>query len=443
LRNVLIISFIFNQMESIGSVRVRGLVKYLPEFGWNPIILTVKTSSAISEKQKNIFETPYNDSVEAWKRFLHLPLNKSLPDVLNISQQKQKKTPLDKIIGLWYEIFIFPDQTINWSVSAVKKGEEILSDFPIDAIISSIHPLTPHIIAHELLKKKKIPWIADFRDLWSQNYFCHYSRVREFFDQRLELRTVSPASALTTVSYPLSEKLQELHKNKKVYTITNGYDPDQLNPGIPLSKKLSITYTGRLYRGNQDPEPLFRTLKVLIDEKVIDPSLIEIHFFGEVESWLISDIKKYDLENIIQLHGQILRKESIHKQRESQVLLLLSWNDPEQKGVYTGKVFDYLAARRPILSIGLKGSVVNDLLDQTRAGLNASTDEEIKECIMHLYREYLEIGSVRYSGISTEIEKYSHREMAKKFAKVLDEISKPGENTQVVIEPHVSRQDEI
>jgi glycosyltransferase involved in cell wall biosynthesis len=218
-----------------------------------------------------------------------------------------------------------------------------------------------------------------------------------------------------------------LHKNKKVYTITNGYDPDQLNPGTPLSKKFSITYTGRLYREHQDPTPFFRTLKVLIDEKAIDPSVTEIHFFGDYEGWLIEDIKKYHLENIIQLHGQISREESIQKQRESQVLLLFTWNDPGQKGVYTGKVFDYLAARRPILAIGLQGSVLDDLLNQTRAGLNISAEAEIKAYILQLYREYLERGFVKYFGIPMEIEKYSHREMAKKFAEVLDEICKPGE----------------
>ena len=425
LRNVLIISFVFKQTENIGAVRVRGLVKYLPEFGWNPVVLTVKIPSAISDKEMIIFETPYTDTVDIWKKSLGLPLNKSLPDLLNIDTKKQKKTLVDKIINLWYEIFIFPDETINWSKSAIEKGNEIISDYSINAIISSMRPITPHIIAHELIKKKKIPWIADFRDLWTQNHFYRYSRIREFFDRRLELKTVSSANALTTVSYPLSEKLQELHKNKRVYTITNGYDPDQLNPGVPLSKKFSITYTGRLYRGNQDPEPFFRTLKVLINEKMIDPSVIEIHFFGDYDGWLINDIKKFHLENIIQLHGQISREESIQKQRESQVLLLFTWNDPGEKGVYTGKVFDYLAARRPILAIGLRGSVVNDLLDQTRAGHNVSLDEEIKECILQLYREYLETGFVRYFGIHTEIEKYSHREMARKFAEALEEICKP------------------
>jgi glycosyltransferase involved in cell wall biosynthesis len=213
-----------------------------------------------------------------------------------------------------------------------------------------------------------------------------------------------------------------LHKNKKVYTITNGFDPELVNPGIPLTKKFSITYTGYIYSGRQDPEPLFRILKILIDEKTIDPATIEVHFFGHHESWLLSDRKKYHLENIVQIHGHISREESLQKQRESQVLLLLTWNDPGEKGIYTGKLFDYLAARRPILALGLRESVVTDVLSQTQAGMSVSSDAEIKEQIAALYREYKEKGFVSYAGITSEIEKYSHREMARKFAGALEDI---------------------
>ena len=421
MRNVLIISFFFNQTEDIGTVRLRGLVKYLPEFGWNPIVLTVKTS-ATPDKKIIIFETPYDDTIVLWKKRIGIPLDKTFKELYHLPTTKQKKTLIDKIIDLWYEIFIYPDPTINWSISAIEKGDDILKASQFDAIISSMIPPTSHIIAKELVKRNKIPWIADFRDLWTQNHYFNHSKIRGFFEKRLELNTLSSANALTTVSQPLSDKLKELHKNKKVYSIPNGYDQTQINPGILLTKKFSITYTGVLYRGRRDPEPLFRILKVLIDENMIDPTIIEVHFFGYDEGWLISDIKKYLLENVVLLHGKISREESIQKQRESQVLLLLTWNDPHEKGVYTGKIFDYLAARRPILALGLHRSVVSDLLHQTQAGVIVSSDAEIKEHILKLYREYKENGFVKYSGVLSEIEKFSHREMARKFADVLEDI---------------------
>ncbi len=141
-------------------------------------------------------------------------------------------------------------------------------------------PVTSHIIANELIKRKKIPWIADFRDLWTQNHYYEHSRIRRFFERKLELTTLFSATALTTISHPLSEKLQELYKNKKVYAIANGHDPEQINPANPLNKKIYYYIHRRVYLGRRDPEPLFKTLKVLIDENMIDPSEIEVHFFG-------------------------------------------------------------------------------------------------------------------------------------------------------------------
>ena len=426
MRNVLIISFFFNQ-TSIAAVRLKGLVKYLPEFGWNPVVLTVKTSS-LPGKKYGIFETPYEDTVILWKKRLGLPLHTTLKEHYNFPTYKEKNTIIDNLINFWEEIFTYPDPTINWSVSAIEKGEELLKAFHIDAIISSISPNTSHIIAKELVKRKKIPWIADFRDLWTQNHYYKYSGIRCFFEKRLERATVSSANALTTISHPFSEKLNELHKNIAVYTITNGYDPEQVNVGVSLTKKFSITYTGKIYKEFQDPEPLFRVLKTLIDDHMVDPSTIEVHFFGYHEGWLLNDIKKYHLENVVQIHGQISPEEAVQRQRESQVLLLLTWNDPHEKGVYTGKIFDYLAARRPVLALGLHGSVVTDLLNQTQAGVNVSSDSEIKEKLMKLYQEYKENGFVKFSGVLLEIEKYSHREMARKFAEVLEDICESREN---------------
>ncbi len=428
MRNVLIISFFFNQTDNIATVRLRGLVKYLPEFGWNPVVLTVKTSPD-QDKKMNVFQTPYDDTVVIWKKRFGIPSDKTLQESDHFSSpEKQKKRLIDTLIDLWSEIFTYPDRTINWSLSAIEKGEEILKENHFDAILSSMKPPTSHIIANELAKRKKIPWIADFRDLWTQNHYFKHSKIRGFFEKRLELETLSSANALITISYPFFEKLKELHKNKKVYTITNGFDPELVNPGIPLTKKFSITYTGYIYTGRQDPEPLFRVLKLLIDEKTIDPTTIEVHFFGHHESWLLSDSKKYHLENVVRIHGQISREESIKKQRESQVLLLLTWNDPGETGIYTGKIFDYLAAQRPILALGLKGGVVTEVLNQTHAGITVSSDEEIKEQILTFYREYKENSFVSYSGVSSEIEKYSHREMARKFAEVLEEIGGPRGN---------------
>ena len=101
---------------------------------------------------------------------------------------------------------------------------------------------------------------------------------------------------------------------------------------------------------------------------------VSIDFYGRYESWLEEDVTKYKLGDVVTLHGPVSREVAIRKQWESQILLLLTWNDPAEQGVYTGKVFDYLAARRPILSLGLSGGVVTKLLNDTNAGVHVSTE---------------------------------------------------------------------
>ncbi|NQE44520.1 hypothetical protein C5S31_00680, partial [ANME-1 cluster archaeon GoMg2] len=191
-----------------------------------------------------------------------------------------------------------------------------------------------------------------------------------------------------------------------------------------LSDKFSIVYTGNLYRGKRDPEPLLKAIQKLILEGIIEPDEVVIDFYGYDEGWLERDVERYGLQDIVRVHGVIPREEALKKQREAQILLLLTWNDPTERGVYTGKVFEYLAARRPILSMGISGGVVEDLLKETNAGVHTSSQEEIERALKIFHSEFKLKGRVGYCGISTKIERYSQREMARKFADVLYTLAK-------------------
>jgi len=116
------------------------------------------------------------------------------------------------------------------------------------------------------------------------------------------------------------------------------------------------------------------------------------------------------------------REVALNNQRESQLLLLLKWNDTQQRVIYPAKIFEYLAARRPVIAVGGFPDVVDRLLDETKAGVSGQTVEDIKSILLRLYREYRSTGAVSYSGDEAETGKYSHREMAKKFAAILDSL---------------------
>jgi glycosyltransferase involved in cell wall biosynthesis len=164
-------------------------------------------------------------------------------------------------------------------------------------------------------------------------------------------------------------------------------------------------------------------LRELADEGSVDLDDVSIEFFGWPEEWLMHDVEKYHLEGVVAIHGLIPREEAILRQRSSQILLSLIWDHPAEKGVYTGKIFEYLAAKRPILSLGTPGGVVEDLLRVTHAGVHVSSFEELHQELITAYRAFKSTGEVPYHGIESEIDHFSHREMAGQFARVLDSIN--------------------
>jgi len=421
MKKVLIIANLFH-----ASPRIPGLAKYLPEFGWKPVILTPPLGENPDSrfgppndfKEKNwVIETFGYSSQHTWKRRGRLA-SKKLPDFV--------KAVLRFIYKHYLEVVNYPDEEKGWKTFALKSADDFLAIERADAIISSSSPVTAHIIARELKEKYRIPWVADLRDLWSQNHAYPHSFLRRFFDRMLEKRTLKTADALVTVSLPWAERLMQLHNGKMAYEINNGFDPDDVNGElVKLTSKLTITYTGQIYIKGQDPAKFLLALKQLIDEGEIRREDVEVGFYGPEHESLSEQIQKYDLSNIVKQHGIISRKESIQRQRESQVLLFFKWEKGEH-GWHSGKIYEYLAARRPILATGGEEDVVTELLNQTNAGVAAPTIEDIKSALRKLYVEYKLSGRISYHGSMKEISKYSYLEMARKFAAVLDDLQKRG-----------------
>jgi hypothetical protein len=234
------------------------------------------------------------------------------------------------------------------------------------------------------------------------------------------------ADALVTVSSLLADELSTLHRRKKTYTITNGFDPDKMSKGqADLTPNFTIAYTGQIYAGMQDPSKLLAAIQDLISDETMNPNDIEVRFYGPEYELLAKEIEEYRMSDIVKQCGIIPREISFEKQRESQLLLLLNWEDQREKGVFTSKIFEYLAAQRPILATGGFGNdVVEELLNETKAGVYTPTVKDIKNFLRGLYVEYKRNGKITYNGDMEKINNYSHREMARKFAEVLDSIAR-------------------
>jgi glycosyltransferase involved in cell wall biosynthesis len=425
MKKVLVVTFYFPPHPAVAGLRPLSLARYLPEFGWEAVVLAPPLPGK-PDPRFEVIQTRYHDVLGFWKRLLRLdPQAPLVAQVKNKLSVRSERPFLDRILPLVAGIIAYPDPQKGWRTFAVEAGRGILRQQDMKAIISTSPPGTAHIIARTLKDDFGIPWVADFQDLWTQHHGYIYGPLHRALERRLELKTISAADALVTLSRPWADELGGLHKRKDVHTIEYGFDPAEVNVGpAGLTEKFTITYTGNLYPGKQSPEPLFAALRDLIASGSMDAGDVEVRFYGIAAGWVAGLAQRYGLTGIVRQFGIVPRETALERQRESQLLLLLKWNDIRQKGVYTAKVFQYLAARRPILAVGGFPDVVDGLLNKTGAGVSGQTKEDIRSFLLQAYREYRLTGAVSYGGDEAEVNRYSHREIAKQFASILDSITR-------------------
>jgi glycosyltransferase involved in cell wall biosynthesis len=438
MRRVLLIAYYYPPVEAIGAVRPAALAKYLPQFGWEAVVLTPQMHGA-NRPSERVIETGYRDVLTDWKARLGLDRSRSLHDQFSLPLAKKPGSVLPHTRALTFVKYLltYPDQSRGWIPFALAAVEKLARrDSGIDAVVSTSPPITCHLIGRRAKSMLGCPWVADFRDLWSQNLGDTNGNLR-FLQMGLERRTLRQADALVTVSDPWASRLRERYPSKKICTISNGFDPDDFSsPYPPLASDFSITYTGQLYEGQRDPTILFEVLRDLIQQEAFRPGDLRVHFYGRLEPWLAALIKKFALDHVVEVHGHTPRKEVLEQQRKSQILLILPWSDPRETGHHSAKLFEYFAAGRPVLAAGGSRGVLTQALEETRAGVHAFTKAQLREFLLNAYAEYKSCGRVSYLGDPHAIEQYGHPEMARRFAQVLDSVADGanvrGKNAQAV-----------
>ncbi|WP_297982520.1 glycosyl transferase GT4 family protein [uncultured Methanobrevibacter sp.] len=491
MRKVILIAFYFNQINEIASKRLRALAKYLPEFGWEVIVIAPDLGNVPLENDSldsKIVITDYEDMFSHYLNkfkfkkgntkdvsFEGLDSNSnSGKDNDRLKDSSSVSNPLlSKAVSLAGEIFAYPDGMKYWYEPAFEEASKIIESEDISAIISSSWPITCHTIAKDLKKKYDIPWVADLRDLWNLNPYVSHSFIREHFELNLEKKTFENVDALTSTSELAKETLSTLHPDKRIEAILSGYDEDDFKVldsfkeddmddfkvldsfkeegdfkvldsfkeddmddfkvlesshednvedlSSNSSSKLKFIYAGSLYGGKRDPELLFKAIRELEDESKIDSSKISIEFYGDRGN--LDEIgMKYGLSDILKIGGRISHDEVLKKQADSDVLLLISWNDEKEKIFIPGKLYEYFALRKPVLSIGYKEGSLNDLIKETNVGYHVSDLNSTKEAVLGIYNEFKERGSIKLSS-DADVEKYSMRNMASNFAKLLNELN--------------------
>jgi len=231
--------------------------------------------------------------------------------------------------------------------------------------------------------------------------------------------------ALITVSEFTVAWLEAVH-SKKIAVIHNGFDEQDYSENVPLTSKFTLTSTGSISSGKRSPELLFQAIAQLQGEGRISPSDFEVRLYGgSPVKTLLPVIEKYHLKELVKIYGLVPFKESIRKQQESTALILPEWNSPLAKHVYTGKLFEYLGAGRPILAIAYKTGAIDKLLRETGAGIVVNEVEAIKGVLTRWLEEWQQSGRItsHWNPDINVIKRYTRREGARKLAQLLDEAS--------------------
>ena len=421
LKKCLLIAYYFPPREGIGSQRPSKLAKYFPEFGWEPIVLTAQLPGK-PQNGLRIIETDYKDVLASAKSLFGFDRNRSLQEQINIHVSKNytHDTLRSKIIKFAKEIIAYPDYQRGWYKYAIQSAHEFLEKEKVDILLSTSSPVISHVIARELKKMYRIPWVADLRDLWTQNHFYGKYRLIRYFEKRLELKTLALSDAIVTVTPGFEDKLKILHEDKSTHCLTNGFDGEDFKGSRKLKGKFAITHTGMLYAGRRDPSLLFEALSMLIDENKIDRKLLELRFYGPQEDWLFDEVKKYRLDGNV-VYGNVSREQALEKQRESQILLLLLDKNNNEEDVYPAKLFEYFGARRPIIAFGGSGGAVKDLLEKTKAGEFAMNKEGLKSILYKCYQQFVAAGEVGCSS-NDHFKKFMYENITKRYAEILNGI---------------------
>ena len=434
-KKVLIITYYWPPSGGSGVQRWLKFVKYLREFGWEPVVYTpLNPESPVNDNSLEkdipsgitILKTEIKEPYNLYKKFIGRKKDEKISAAFLTEKKKPK---LAERIAVWVRgNFFIPDARKWWVKLSIEFLSDYLSKNKIDTIVSTGPPHSMHLIALGLKKKLKIKWLADFRDPWTQIDFYEDLKLSARADRKhhaLEKEVLKNADVVVSVGKTMSEEfiklLAEKNAESKFHVITNGYDEEDVyKGGITMDKKFSIAHIGTMVK-TRNPETLWKVLGKLTSEKNDFAQDLEIKLVGKVDIAVIDSLKETRLEKYLNKIDYLPHGEIVKLQQQTQLLLLVLNNTKNAKGILTGKFFEYLSANRPVICIGPTDGDASAIVSETKCGKCLSYDdfETTYKTVLEYY-ELFKSGNLR--GKSTGSGKYSRKNLTKEIAEVLDKL---------------------
>ena len=429
MKRALVITYYWPPAGGSGVQRWVKFAKYLPSEGWQPVIYTPENPDFSSIDESLLKEIP--SEAEIIKRPIIEPYGIYRKLTGSKGQIKIEANPVRagrgstlKRLSMWVRGNLFmPDPRCLWIGPSVRFLKKYLRDHPVDVIVSTGPPQSMHLIARKVSLATGIPWVADFRDPWTKIFYFKHLRLGKWAEKKhhtLEQQVLDDATAVVAVS-PLVQQEFASMTSTPVHLVTNGYDESDYVEEVAQDSNFNVVHTG-LLTAEGNPVELWKALGEKCTKDADFASKFRLVLAGKTDKKVLEDIKAAGLDQYLTDYGYIDHDKAVPLQRSASILILPIREEPETKAILPGKLFEYLAARRPILGVGTSEGAMATVLQQTGAGkiFNWDDSEDISTYIDHVWNNAKDGKEIIPDA---DIEKYSRRMTTKRMVELFNSIT--------------------
>ncbi|WP_027419909.1 glycosyltransferase family 4 protein [Crocinitomix catalasitica] len=426
-QKILIISYYWPPSGGSGVQRWLKFAKYLPKNNWEPVIITVDPDKASYFLLDNSLLNDVDESIKIYRTNSFEPIRlfskilgkKNMPHsgFSNVNSNSRIQTLFRYIRGNLFKV----DPRKGWNKYAYKTAVEIIDKYQIKYVVTTSPPHSSQLIGLNLKLNRDIIWIADLRDPWTDIfYYDQLSKIKYLKDkeEELEKRVINEADLVLTVSDGLKEtfSMKSAH-SENIYVVENGFDTadiitSQIVPNFKLKGKYNLLYVG-VISSLYNIKTFFKAFKNVTQ---LIPGL-HLSFVGVQDQSIHDLVEELGLSNYISFYGYVKKSDLVNYYANSDVLFLAIPDTKGNKGIVTGKIFEYMSYKKPIVAIGPLDGDAAEILNKVDAGKIFNYDDQYG---LELFISNLVNREIKFSFAGLEY--FSRENLTKKLVGIIEKI---------------------